>query len=183
MKFKQDTNSHHQIKPYGASMNILDTKNVTVNDLLNAKKSDLKKLFVKCESFKIEELDGQTNGTVINGNLLWNNKLGLFLTNLIWKGKVFMPNEKNGLNLLSIASYKFSHFKFKTNIEKSNYYTGDVFTLRYKYQFSLNPFPIRIIVDEMRKIRDGLFLGTGNLNLMGKFFLFDWYILENEERK
>jgi len=147
---------------------MLNKETLTVNDLLSANKSELKELFTKCEPFKLEELNGHVNGTVINGNGIWGNKLGLFLTNLFWKGKAFAPDEKIGRNILSLGFFDFTFFKFKTNIEQSKDYNGNVFTLRYKYKFSLNPFPIRIIVDEMRKINDGLFLGTGNFNILGK---------------
>jgi hypothetical protein len=156
---------------------VLNKNTVSIEQLCQVSKKELAELFSKCDIFAPNELEGRIDGQVINGNLLWVTKYGLCLTNWFWRGKTFYFPNRFGRNYLSLGLADFNLFKFRTNIEDSMEYTGKVFSLRYSYPFSFNPWPIRLIVDEMRKVREGLYLGTGNIKIFGTFYLFDWYIL------
>ncbi len=157
---------------------MLNKENLSIDDLLKSDKNELAELFENCQPFDVAELSGPYDGVVINGNLLFNLKVGKAITNKIWRGKVFYPENKIGKNILALGFFKLDMFKFKTAMESSMDFEGDVFTLRYKYKSSINPWPVKPIKDEMRKIRDDFYIGTGNIKILGKYFLFDWYVLK-----
>jgi hypothetical protein len=157
-------------------------------DLKVMTKAELQEVFDASSDFDRSEVgrDEILPGEVINGNLFWATKLGCEITNIFWKGKRFYEEYKGNNYLLSLTPWSSKHF-FKFDFHCNNFIESPIseknnrcFGLRYN-SYPDNPYPISNILDEMRKVNDNLYIGTGNFQLpWGSYILFDWYYLERQ---
>lgn len=80
----------------------------------------------------------------------------------VWRGKSFAPHTEHagdGINRVVVDAFRL--FRFETHIGPSR--AGDFDALQLNYDLPENPFFIRVIEDEIRQLRDGLWLGQAYL--------------------
>ena len=135
---------------------------LTLDDLADMPLAELEELFFWASTPTIRELDGETDGRACAGKLPADH-----LPWMPWKGKVFEPiNDTEGRGKNRIEStftdlFKFKRYRFQTRVVAPLQGDDDVVILDYDNED--NPRIIRRIRDDLKKLRDGLFLGTANL--------------------
>jgi len=156
----------------------------TLDSLMLLNKEELDELFLEGETPTIAEISGPTDGRVLAGIppltiqglvRLVNNPL------LPWKGKAFEPIDQHhgkGKNRIEIGSMKQRWFHFNTSIIPSLVGAGDVFSLDYDQPG--NPWFIRQIRDDLKKIGENLFLGTANFKVKDGYKLVLYFALETK---
>lgn len=136
--------------------------NMGLNDLRGLSVEELDELFLLATTPTIRELDGATDGVALAGKipadrLPWNP----------WKGKVFESlsdregRGKNRIESTFIDLFKFELFEFRTSIVPP--LAGDDDVVMLNYDLDGNPSLIRKIRDDLKKLKEGLFLGSANL--------------------
>ena len=160
-------------------------KQYRLDALMGKSKSELETLFLNGQTPSIEEFQGPTRGKVLSGIAHLQNPLGVYLTNipfLPWKGKQFNrinKGEGEGINLIELWPSKQTMFHFKTAIVES-LITGDHDVFSLDYDQPGNPWFIRQIRDDLKKIDDGLFLGTANFRIKNGYKFILYFALETE---
>ena len=83
-----------------------------------------------------------------------------------WRGKSFSPrDDQHGEGINRVLVDRLRLYRFETSIGPSR--AGDFDALQLDYDLPENPFFIRPIEDELRQLRDGLYLGQAYLRLRG----------------
>jgi hypothetical protein len=155
--------------------------------LMGKTKKELEILFLSGQTPSIEEIKGPTRGKVLSGIAHLQHPMGVYLTNvpfLPWKGKQFetiSPTEGRGINLVELWPTKQTMFHFETAIVKS-LIDGDNDVFSLNYDLPGNPWFIRKIRDDLKKIDEGLFLGTANFRTKSGYRLALYFALETEQR-
>lgn len=150
---------------------------VSLDDLQEMSLEELDELFLWASTPTIRELDGETNGRACAGVMPADE-----LPWMPWKGKVFEPvsetegRGKNRIESSFIDLFKFKLFEFKTRVVPPLKGDDDVVTL--DYDLKGNPRIIRRIRDDLKKLREGLFLGTANLKKDDGFKFILYFALQ-----
>ncbi|MBI2195039.1 MAG: hypothetical protein HYU36_23910 [Planctomycetes bacterium] len=153
-----------------------------LDDLIDCSREDLDELFLAAGTPSIREVQGVTRGRVLAGRFWLCCRLGRWLTNLpwmLWKGKVFESVTESmgqGINRLELGPIKTRFFRFEARIVPPLTGPNDVLTLNYNLPG--NRWPIRVIRDDLKKLREGLFLGTANFQWKGKHHFVLYFGLE-----
>lgn len=161
-------------------------KQYRLDALMQKSKAELDQLFLAGQTPSMNEIKGPTRGKVLSGVAHLQNPLGVYLTNmpvLPWKGKQFETINKEqgrGINLIELWPTKQTMFHFETAIVPS-LIDGDNDVFSLNYDLPGNPFFIRAIRDDLKKIDDGLFLGTANAKIKGSYKFVLYFALETEQ--
>lgn len=148
--------------------------------------ADLADLYRAAETPRLRDLDGDLRGTMLASPLA-GRRLGRVLRVLgawegfPWRGKSFSSHGDDrgqGANRLLNDRWKTAHFV--TTIARSR--AGDFDALVLDYDLPGNPFFIRRIKDEVRRVAPGLFLGQAWLEAGAKPFLCFYFGLETASR-
>jgi hypothetical protein len=84
-----------------------------------------------------------------------------------WRGKSFQAtDDAHGEGINRFVTDRFRRYSFTTSIRPSR--AGDFDAVQLDYDRRENPFLIRGIKDEVRRIEPGLFLGTAWIARRGK---------------
>lgn len=155
-----------------------------IDELVNLSRRELDEVFLAGSTPTMREMEGLVDGNVLSGTLILNNQWLKNFLNLgwfIWRGKVFESVSSSirgrGINRFRIGPFKFLRFHCDTMISRPLVGSNDVFCLDYDQ--SGNPWYIRRIRDDIRKIDEGLFLGSANFMLLGKHRFVVYFILES----
>jgi hypothetical protein len=161
-------------------------ENLTVSKLNLASRRELDEIFLKAETPTMSEMlgvvDGSVGAVVLLPDLVPLKKfinLGWFP----WRGKVFervTETESKGINRFRVGPFKFLRFHCETFISKPLLGPNDVYCLNY--DLPGNPGIIRRIRDDIKKVGDGLFLGTANIRWRGKHRFAAYFILHSAGR-
>jgi hypothetical protein len=166
------------------------TLNLKLDDLMNRGSEELEALFIGGETPTIEEINGPTRGRVLSGKVLGLSSQNLRqvynLPWLPWMGKAFSPISSQageGKNRLRFGFFKPQMFRFETRILPPMMGTKDVFSLNY--DLPENPWFIRQIRDDVKRVGPGLYLGTANFKWKGnhEFVLYFGLELLNYQEK
>lgn len=128
---------------------------------------ELDEVFRKASTPTIGELDGPTEGRPLAGRIPADR-----LPWMPWKGKVFEPvsdSEGRGSNRIESNLFdliKLRLFEFRTRIVDPMF--GDDRVVLLDYDLDDNPALIRRVRDELKRVRDGLFLGRAYLRKQGQ---------------
>lgn len=136
---------------------------LTVDDLVSKSKTELDELFRDGETPDGDAVEGTTRGRVLAGRgpLRLGAARELINTPLLpWKGKVFEAG--GGRNRIEVGPIKRQEFAFDTYAAPPLHDGGDD-VLVLDYDVPENPPGIRQVVDELREIDTGLYLGTSNI--------------------
>lgn len=96
-----------------------------------------------------------------------------------WRGKSFRPpadDATRGEGVNRVLSDRLKLFRFATSVGRSR--AGDFDALRLDYDRPGNPWFIRHVQDELRALRDGLYLGQAWVTLGATPRLVVWFGLE-----
>ena len=122
----------------------------------------------------ISDLDGDAKGAMLawrspgRGPLAWLLRVFGASSIFPWEGKSFQSQSKDvgeGINRINLL-FKMRWFPFKTTFDASFLDGQPSFIL--DYSGSRNPPLIRSIVDEVREVAPGLYLGPAALVVRGK---------------
>jgi hypothetical protein len=157
---------------------------LTLDDLLDLAPDQLRVLY---EGASVPEL-GDVHGD-LEGRMLASPLLGRRLadgvralarsTRFPWRGKSFTPSssssEVRGEGINRVFTDRTKWFRFETFIGRS--LAGDFDALKLDYDLPENPLFIRIIQDEIRTLRPGLWLGQAYVVARGKTTLALYFAL------
>ncbi|MGK5091186.1 hypothetical protein WDW89_04110 [Deltaproteobacteria bacterium TL4] len=156
---------------------------MSLSDLTNKTVEELDQLYLSAETPSISELDGQMKGRVLAGeSVLENQHLRNLLMNplyLPWKGKVFTPispTKGEGENRVEVGLFKSRLFHFETREVPPLVGKNNVVALNY--DLPENPWFIRHIRDDLKKLSEGLYLGTANVKIKDNYQFVLYFALE-----
>ena len=157
----------------------------TLDELLDFDVPTLQALYEGASVPKIRDLHGDLRGRMLTSPL-GGKPLARVLRALggmerfPWRGKSFTPHDDaRGEGINRVFTDRNKLFKFDTFIGKSR--AGAFDALQLDYDNPKNPPFIRIIKDEVRTLRPGLFLGQAWIALRGKETLALYFALANKE--
>ena len=121
----------------------------------------------------ISELNGDTRGAMLawrfprTGPVAWMLRAFGASQSFPWEGKSFQGEEEEGRGINRVTFFgKRRWFPFKTRFAKS--FLDGKPTFQLDYSGPANPPFIRSIVDEIREVAPGLYLGPAALNFRGR---------------
>ena len=165
----------------------LKTGSSRVDDLIRNSRGQLDQMYLSAQTPTMQEMNGVMQGNVLAGLLLLNNQdVRNFLNGdwFIWRGKALETidaDEGRGINRFKVGPFRFLRYNFETRISPPMVGASDVFELNY--DLAVNPWYVRLIRDDLRKIDDGLFLGAANVKLFGKHRFLVYFALESDGTK
>ncbi len=139
----------------------------TVQKLQGMKLREVMKLFVTLPPPEFSEMNGEYNATIMDhgsffANMASSLMIGTPLLEGMWLCKCFKPTSETegwGYNSFRKSGRIIRKYPMATSITKSRYDGRDIFQLYYPgYQSTLGSINM---VDEIRKVNDGLYLGVG----------------------
>ena len=154
-----------------------------MNDLVKINRRGLDEIFLSAQTPTMDELNGMVDGSVLAGRFALNIRLVRMILNLgwlPWRGKIFETDggsEGKGINRFKVGPLKFLRYRCETRITGPLLEGTDVFCLNY--DLSGNPWFIRRLRDDIRKIEDGLFLGTASFRMFGKHRFTIYFLLQS----
>ena len=157
-----------------------------LNDLTRYNRRDLDEMFLAAETPTMEEMTGALNGKVLAGTMLLSNRVLLWFLSLSWvpwKGKIFEPldgGQGKGINRFRVGPFRTTRYRFETEIFPPLVGEDDVYRLNYDLRG--NPWFVRLIRDDIKKLRDGLFLGTANRRTKGGHKFIIYFALESVDQ-
>jgi len=147
---------------------------LTVQKIQTLKPSAVMELFTTISAPDFNEMQGEFKADLGNHGNFLKNLIAEFSTQIsffngVWLCKCFEPitgNTGHGYNSFRKSGRVIRKFPMKTGIAKSIYDGKDVFQLDYTaYKTLLGGMNM---VDEVRKVRDNLYLGIGSTGLTKK---------------
>lgn len=143
-----------------------------LDDLLTLDRATLGRLYAGAEVPSVAEVAGDLKGRMLATTVL--HGLGARLARawassgrFPWRGKSFAPSAAgSGEGINRVVLDRFRLYRFETFIGPSR--AGDFAALQLDYDLPENPFFIRPIKDEMRQLREGLYLGQAYLHRRGQ---------------
>lgn len=154
-----------------------------VDALLDLEHEALRALYEDAGPPAVRDVDGDLKGRMLavpalpdwltRGPRLWARS-----SSFPWRGKSFMPlSQESGEGINRVFSDRLKLFRFTTKITPSRHDGKPALELDYDHRG--NPFFIRMIEDEIRELRPGLYLGQAWLRTSkGKTFVL-WFGLED----
>jgi hypothetical protein len=160
-----------------------------IDGLIKSDREELDRLFLSGQTPTMDEMQGTYDGNVLSGVLMLNNQWVKNLINLgwlPWKGKIFETEisikgeegQGNGVNRLNIGPLRFLRFQCNTQITPQLVGPNNVF--RLNYDIPGNPWYIRRIRDDIKRIGDGLYLGTANFRMGSTHKFIIYFVLESK---
>ena len=145
-------------------------RDLSLDDLAKLDPEQLLDLYREARTPKLEDLDGKLQGRMLAAPRAqephvrkWLEKFaesGLFP----WQGKTFeheTPDHGPGVNRL--LGERVNWFRFETSVGPSR--AGDFDSVHLDYGHDHNPPLVRDVVDEVREVAPGLWLGLAYLHL------------------
>ena len=154
-----------------------------MHDLVKLNRRELDRIFLSAQTPTMDEMSGTVNGSVLSGLSALNIRLVRIFLNLgwfPWRGKIFETeggNEGKGINRFKIGPFRFLRYRCETRITDPLLGGAEVFCLNY--DIPGNPWYIRRVRDDIRKIDDGLFLGSANFRLRGNHRFIVYFLLQS----
>lgn len=150
-----------------------DYQTYQLNDLMQLSENQLDEIFLTAPGPQIADLNGEYQGRVLAAPFFpLNETLGVQYVNndlLPWKGKAFTPltnAQGEGKNRIELGPFKTQTFYFRSCLEPSLLGGDSCFVLDYDVEG--NPVWLRQIRDELKKLKDNLFLGRAYFKWQGK---------------
>jgi hypothetical protein len=159
------------------------SEQLTINQLIRMGRKELDQVFLSGTTPTLEEMNGVVDGSVLSGVSILNNGLLKRFINLgwfIWRGKIFegvSENESKGVNRFKIGPFKFLRFHCETKINTPLVGPSDVYYLNY--DIPGNPWYIRRIRDDIKKVGEGIFLGSANFKIRDEYGFLVYFGLES----
>jgi hypothetical protein len=157
-----------------------------LNDLTRYNRRDLDEMFLAAKTPTMEEMTGTLDGKVLAGTALLSNRVLRWFLSLSWvpsKGKSFEPldgGQGRGINRFRVGPLRTTRYRFETEISPPLVGEDDVYRLNYDLRG--NPWFVRLIRDDIKKLRDGLFLGTANRRTKSGHKFVIYFALESVDQ-
>lgn len=157
--------------------------NVTVSQLIASKRQELDRIFLDGKTPTMAEMVGLVDGRVGSVLLLPDFAILKQFINLgwfPWRGKRFdevTASESKGINRFRIGPIKFLRYHCETFISPPLVGTNEVY--RLNYDLPGNPGVIRRIRDDIKKVDEGVFLGSANIHWRGTHHFVAYFILQS----
>ena len=157
-----------------------------LSDLTKYNRRELDEMFLAAGIPTMEEMTGPLDGKVLAGTMLLSNgvlRRFLSLSWVPWKGKNFEPldgGHGQGINRFRVGPFRTTRYPFESEI--SSPLVGDSDVYRLNYTLRGNPWFVRLIRDDIKKLRDGLFLGTANRRTKGGHRFLIYFALESVDQ-
>ncbi len=148
-----------------------DVNQLSLEALLDLDAATLEALYQLARTPRIEELAGDLPGRMLATVVLPDrvaDPVRRFAGSKAfpWKGKTFRPlGADHGEGDNRLLSNRIHRFRFTTHLGPSR--AGAFDALHLDYDHADNPFFIRVVQDELRTLRDGLWLGQAYLATQG----------------
>jgi hypothetical protein len=176
------SSSTHVFENGSAAAHARGMGDLDLDQLLAMDHSRLSELYASAEVPTIEELSGDLRGRMLVSpwatppvaNAMRSLARARFFP---WRGKSFSassPDRGEGIN--RVVSDDRRWFRFETAVGKSR--AGEFDAVQLDYDNPGNPFFIRAIKDEVRRVRPGLFLGQAWVQAAGKTHFALWFALQ-----
>jgi len=142
---------------------------LSLDDLLSLDLEGLRELYERAEVPKLGEISGDLRGRMLATTILKEPFASLARAwagsmSFPWRGKSFTPLAKDrGQGMNRVFNDRTRLFRFETSIAKSK--AGSFDAVHLNYDLPENPFFIRPVQDEIRKIGSKLYLGQAYLAL------------------
>jgi hypothetical protein len=141
-----------------------DPQYLDVEDLKTKSVSGLDEIYRKGTAPNVTELEGRYDGVVLAGRMpFMDNTTSVKIANsplVRWGGKKFdvvSENLAEGTNWFDLGLFEIDAYSFEGRLEPARFGGGDCYVL--DYDASGNPPPANRVRDEVKKLRDGLYLG------------------------
>ncbi|MFW9881396.1 MAG: hypothetical protein ACFFG0_50675 [Candidatus Thorarchaeota archaeon] len=138
----------------------------TVEKLKKMRREELLELYKTLPAPAFEEMDGEYDGHTLDTGSDLGNQMSEWVMNKtamgIWKGKAYSPKTSTtgeGYNRYIIDGKERHHLRFATDMNIS-LFDGKP-TLRMRYGAFKNISARNDLIDEVRKLGDGIYLCTG----------------------
>lgn len=149
-------------------------ESLTLRDLRHMSFDELKELYLRAKQpGKVSDLDGDSIGAMLawrtpqRGPLAWLLRSFGESSLFPWEGKTFKGDHESGEGINRIALFgRRRWFPFGTRFDASFLDGRPTFVLDYASR--RNPPLIRQIVDEVREVAPGLYMGPAALNVGGR---------------
>ncbi len=146
-----------------------DQEQWTVTRLRAMELAGVKELFTTLEAPEMEEMNGEYEGYLLDAGSYVFNLVGLmFLSNPVsgwWLGKAFQPlggaRDGHGYNMHTKKGKVTRGYRMRTELIQSGFDGRPSFRLIYSHYGSL--YGKVGMVDEIRKLSEGIYLGVGIL--------------------
>jgi hypothetical protein len=154
-----------------------------LDDLLALEHAELAKLYATAAVPRIEGIHGDLRGRMLAIPALPERATALprawaRTASFPWRGKSFWPvAEGKGEGKNRVVKDRWKLFRFTTAVGPSLDDGRDA--VRLDYDHADNPFFIRAIEDEIRELREGLYLGQAWLRVRGRATFVLWFGLES----
>ena len=135
----------------------------TVEKLKKMKREELLELYKTLPAPAFEEMDGEYDGHTLDTGSELGNQMSEWVMNKtamgVWKGKAYTPKTSTtgeGYNRYVIDGKERHHLRFGTDIDVSFFDNRPI--LRMRYKAFKNLFAISDVIDEVRKLDNGIYL-------------------------
>jgi hypothetical protein len=149
-------------------------------------KKELDEDFRNGETPTQEEMEGTFDGAPLAGVLLFRDRYTRELVNIgswfPWRGKIIdalTQTSGKGTNRIALGPLRSTLFPFDTKVLPSAA-AEDEQKFRLDYNVPANPFFIRIVQDDVKRVGGGLYLGALHLDLLGKLWFFTYFGLQRK---
>lgn len=153
-----------------------------LDELLEKSPSELEALYATAFVPRIDVLRGDLRGRMLAAPIVSPRVRPVLrviarMKGFPWRGKSFRAHGiDRGEGINRIVSDRFKLFRFDTFIARSR--AGDFDAVQLDYDRPGNPWIIRRVKDEIRALRDGLYLGQAYFVTSGKPHLVVYFGLE-----
>lgn len=141
-----------------------DPQYLDMEDLKRKTREELDEIYAEASAPSVQELEGKYDGTVLAGDIPFlNNRTSVELANLAWLrwgGKKFEIVDEalaEGTNWFDLGVTEVDAYPFEGKVVPAQFDDGDCYV--FDYDIPENTAPVRRIRDEVRKVRNGLYLG------------------------
>jgi len=138
----------------------------TVEKLKKMSRDELLELYKTLSPPPFEEMNGEYDGYTLDTGSELGNQMSDWIMNKtamgVWKGKAYTPKTSStgeGYNRYVIDGKERHHLRFATNMSASLF--DDKSTLIMRYGAFKNLSARNDLIDEVRKLDDGIYLCTG----------------------
>lgn len=142
------------------------TAHMQLDDLINRNRTQLDELYHMATTPRVVEVIGKTRGRILSGAIPWllTAQSGRYLVNqpwLLWRGAQFEPinsQHGRGAHRFGLGRWERQALPFETAVTAPLFGRDDVLMLGY--DLPGNPPGARRFRDDLKKLRDGLYLGA-----------------------
>jgi len=138
------------------------TRHLTLDDLAKLAPDELMELYRRAKTPRLADLDGKLDGRMLAAPRAQEPHVRRWL--FPWQGKTFEhETAEHGHGVNRLFGERVSWFHFETSIGPSK--AGDFESVHLDYGHDRNPPLVRDVLDEVREVAPGLWLGLAYLHL------------------